>query len=404
MPTSYTTDPECNHVTRVFTFERGSEGPWRLCFNHEGAAKLSDEDRVEQLQQYQALAALSCFATQTDLDEARRRNMLPATRLEAWKLLDKSLSPCALPVPKPTAARALALGLAPIKAARKRRLSESDCDGPHSAAKTKAEIRWRLRQKLLMRRLDEERNTVSLAAMRLDNAVNESRAREGEEEKRGDWSVEDLLKEMAAAPDTNADGYELTCLTDEEAREIDLVCYETLKASEGSSVDEPVLIEDSDAGEDEGVGASTSGFDEREDGLLRDAVWYELGMDELVRRCNDAEAKRRTAARLLKAAHAAVMTQRRVMERANGKDAQLLWTYSAACEREDRLTQLQDRLCERKEKYAKAAEEADGARLVYNCRRERYDYDPARERLCADRDSLFCVKKRRLLVEQRPLY
>lgn len=369
---------------------------WSRCFNHEGVGRLEEAERAEKLRMFQAYSGLRNHGTarEWEADEAAGRH--PKTAEEALRTLRGVLSPCTWRLPRMTPAecveeeRRLRTG-APVK----RRMSESEAtDGRGGGAK--AEVRWRLRQKVLMNRLAEEARVggLSLASMRLDNERNEAKAARATSE-----DVDELLREMAASDPHR----HLYCrydaeLTDEEARDIDLACYETLRDDggsvssnarsngTGSTADDPVLIVDSGDEEERGTGVwGTETMDAEEEELLRDAVWYETRPRELEKLWREAESKRGRLARVMKAAHKAVVSQRLAMVKANGGDAVAKggWSFRAACEREDRLRALQARLTERRRQYARAATEADGLRAVWDMKRERCDYDPAAERRAA---------------------
>lgn len=410
MPTSHTVEcePEVDHVIKTFTFEPDSVDRQAHLFNHHAVVK-GEEERLEMIVQYQSLAGLSCFASKEDEDKARQHGLLPKSRKEAPKLLAVSLTPCLMIIPKPVATP-------PPPAPSKKRRPSTEGEQEMS----RGEVRWRLRQQLLMRQLEEKDKELHVVRWNdmitvAQNDSNEAKEKEKEEELllssvvlptdyagsqpttnwRYESEAEELLREMAL-PSRERETRLVEC-TDEELASLDLACYETLKSSDaGSTTENPVWIEDDDAMEDEGISGeifNSEGdfitakgralYDETqaEEGLLQDAVWYELTPAEMERRARAAEEERKRLERRVKADHAAVWNARESVTRNAAKRGDWCWTMAVRAE--DRLQELQRRLAERKREYAAAALKADSAKAVYELMRERYDYNPEEHRKAA---------------------
>lgn len=399
---------EHNHVTRMFTFERHqlpwvptyytsttdtSRSPaplWLYKSRLERVPEATDYD-IERLVKHQAYVHLRTFPS---TKEAKEALLIPATADEAWRQLHATLTPCTMQLPERLErGRCQQTGqLIPAPPQKKRRASDS--------ATEEDRTRWRLRQAQLTRWMEEAyargeniRNEAAQARRVLEpNRSPGGRDYSGwcaawQSQPEDDDAVFTDLQPVAPLPNVVAVDAE----TSELLREVDLVCRETLLSSD----EQPIVIDDEEEeDEDEGVAMRGSrslfGSELDEDGpelmfghesdAEPEGHWYDMELPALKARWQAAEDIKRREARLLRGAHMAVRAQRELMLKAAGRST---WTFDTACQREDRLNELQARLKERKRAYGLACEEADGLGWVLDAKRERTDYEPTAEMACA---------------------
>jgi hypothetical protein len=356
MPQTFTKDMDIP----VFTFD------WSL-FKDEGLYPKPgrvlgpDVDKPESREQFIAkiVAYQACMAV-CSAPNSEEAKLVPEIKslVHGYTLHRDSLKPCEWVVPNRGRGKALEeLCRAPLK---KRRASCEPSEEDRA--------RWKARQASLVARLEE-------AAQNEENEKRDwirNRSPNGTDYSgwcREDQSQDPLDYWQARLEDIwdEPEEREMTRL-----EELDLACRELMPDSppaHRATFDERDVegYEEASSGKDYIEIDSSDGENEPEPEL--DAI-------TLRARLAIAEEERRRSLGQLRAAHRSVDEQRKRMERANHNHA---WKFDSACEREDRLAALLERLKERKTDYAEKCSRLASLRETLDRRVERRDYDPVRE-------------------------